>query len=702
MPQSGADSQLIRFQEQEPPRTIRIEGPVLLLIGPLGIFFSRLARHLESRGVPVWKVAFPLHEFGFPDRQRLAYRGKMAEFRAFLEQQIREKSIRHIFMYGDFLAPHQIAISLINDLNSDSDREHSIDAWVFELGYIRPNYVSLERDRVNARSSLNKPASFYHSLPAAQVIRQARRETGIRWRKCWKTPTFILHALTNYSIIEGPHKLQPRPSYLLAQYIGFLRKYLYLFSERSQRRRLLDGTPYFLVPLQVASDSQVLTSSDYQGMEPFITELISSFARHGHRKERLAFKHHPRDRGYNHYGRLIQRLSRQHGLADRVIYFHDGVLGTILKRARAVVTINSTVGLQALYHAVPTKVMGRTFYNLPGLTDQQDLATFWRNPQPSDRELFRKFYNHLLDTTQINGNFDGRFPFQDTFTIAPGLAVHAEGPRPAPLGVALRLLSLGQACATYLLQLLLLTLGARRSARNLLERSARQALRGLGVRVLMDRRVEPVNRPQIHIANHGHPLDALLVQGYFRNCSIAHPTRQLQRWLPFFNLSVRNYGHLRPGGRASGRPGSQLRGLMQLLRRGDHLFLYANDSQATDFAATDFGATDFAAPDIAGPDFAGADVPLSLVVLARRCDALVIPWYCLYRGFALAEEWQRFRPLALIAGRLFGPEATILCREGAPIDPRHYPGNTELAERIRVGYEQQRHLAAAVPSLPRR
>jgi hypothetical protein len=123
---------------------------------------------------------------------------------------------------------------------------------------------------------------------------------------------------------------------------------------------------------------------------------------------------------------------------------------------------------------------------------------------------------------------------------------------------------------------------------------------------------------------------------------------------------------------------------MQILRGGGHLFLYANDSQADDVAAHGSPAMD-----------SGADVPLSLVVLARRCDALVIPWYCQYRGFAIAERRRRFRPLALIAGRLFGPQATILCREGAPIDPRRYPGNTELAEQIRAGYEQQRQLTAA-------
>lgn len=657
------------------PRTVAIEGPVLLLIGPLGIFFSRLARHLERGGVPVWKVAFPLHEFGFQARHKLPFRGDMAHFRSFLENQINEKGIRHVFMYGDFLCPHRIAIDLIRDLNEQPFRRHQIDAWVFELGYTRPNYVSLEKNHVNARSGLNKTPAFYHSLPAVQVIPQARMESGIRWRKCWKMPTFIQHALTNYRIIEGSHKLQPRPSYLLAQYIGFLRKYLYMATEAPSRRRLADGTPYFLVPLQVANDSQIITSSSYQGMEPFIQQLIASFAVHGRAGDRLVFKHHPRDRGYNHYGRLIRRLAREYGLAERIIYFHDAALGPILKRARGVITINSTVGLQALYHAVPTKVMGQTFYDMPGLTDQQDLAGFWRDPELSDRDLFRKFYFHLLETTQINGNFDGRFPFQDTFRISAELAQQAAGPSPSPLAVILRLFSLGQALGSYGLQLLLLLLGARAAARALLEQAARQALAGLGIRVLMDRRVEPLRRAQIHVANHGHPLDALLVQGYFRNCSIAHPTTHLQRWLPFFTLSMRHYGHLRPApGRDRARQRGQLRNLMAILRGGGNLFLHVRDSP---------------------PGTDPVDLPPSLVVLARRCDAVVIPWYCQYQGFAIGEQQCRFRPLALILSRLLGPQATILCREGAAIDPRECPGRSDLAARIRSGYRHERDLVPA-------
>ncbi len=646
---------------------VTIEGPVLLLMGPLGSFFPRLAAHLEARGVPVWKVSFPLHEFGFPAHQRISFDGPMDEFRSFLLKEIKSKGIRHLFMYGDFIDPHRIAIEIARDHNTQLRAgEHQLDAWVFELGYVRPNYVSLERERVNARSGLNRPVEFYRSLPEVATIPQAQRETGIRWRKWWKTPTFIQHAFTRYPIIAGPHKLQPRPSYLLAQLSGLARKHLYRVTERAVLRRLRGGdAPYILVPLQVSSDSQISLGSDYQGMEPFIEELIASFAAHGRPQDLLAFKHHPRDRGYNHYGRLITRLARAHGIADRVLYFHDGPLGPILKRARAVVTINSTVGLQALYHGRPTKVLGRTFYNLPDLTDQQPLERFWRDPHGSDRALFRRFYTHLIETTQINGNFDGHFPFTATFRIAPELAIHAPGPPPSPLQVLTRLLTLLRGLALYQVQLLAIAVGARLTARRLLEQGARLVLEGLGVQVLMERRHRPIARPQIHIANHGNPLDVLLVQGYFCECSMTTAARHLRWLLPLFLVSARNYGHIHldhlcPSSRLDG-----LRRLLRLIEERGRLFLFPSGSLVTPISERVSG---------------------SLHLLATTSDAVIVPWTSHYRGFRPAERELRYRPFALILARLFGPQATILCREGAPIDPRRFADRETLSRHVRRHY----------------
>ena len=646
-------------------RQVAIEGPVLLLMGPLGSFFARLAAHLERRGANVTKLSFPLHEFGFPAHQRVAYAGSMAEYKSFLRSLILGRGIRHLFMYGDFIDPHRLAIDLVREMNAENALPHTIEAWVFELGYVRPNYVSLELERVNARSNLNLPFGFYRELPAVGEITSAPRDCGIRWRKCWKTPTFIQHAFTSYRIISGPHKLQPQPSYLLAQVAGLLRKYLYRVSERSIHRRLLDGTPYTLVPLQVSSDSQVSLGSDYAGMEPFIAQLIASFARYAPSDQRLAFKHHPRDRGYNHYGALIQDLARQHGVAERVLYFHDGALGPILKRAKSVLTINSTVGLQALYHAVPTKVLGRTFYNLPGLTDQQPLRLFWGSPQPSDRDLYRRFYRHMIETTQINGNFDGRFPFVSTFTVSPSLAVHAIGPRPGAVELLQRLLTLARGFATYYLQLLLLSFGARQSARRLLERASQLGLAGLGVEVLMERRTDLIDRPQIHIANHGNPLDVLLVQGYFRECSMTTAARHLRWILPFFAASARNYGHTNLDHLSSRSRLAGLRHLLRVLESRGRLFLFPSGSLITPITQRVSG---------------------SLHVLGRRSGAVIIPWTIRYRGFPRCEDASRYRPFRLIVQRLFGPQATILCEQGATIDPNTFADQHSLSLYIRKLY----------------
>ena len=478
-------------------------------------------------------------------------------------------------------------------------------------------------------------------------------------------PTFIQHAFTSYPIITGPHKLQPKPSYLLAQLHGLLRKHLYRFTELPVHRRLMDGTPYVLVPLQVSSDSQVSLGSDYAGMEPFIAELIASFAQHAAPSERLAFKHHPRDRGYNHYGALIRNLAQRHCISDRVLYFHDGALGPILKRAKAVLTINSTVGLQALYHGVPTKVMGRTFYNMTGLTDQQSLADFWRDPQASDRGLYGKFYRYMIETTQVNGNFDGRFPFGGIFAIAPSLAIGATGRRPSALMVAGRIVLLAKGFLLYYIQLIALLFGARGTARRLLEQGARDCLSGLGVKVLMERRLAPIERPQIHIANHGHPLDVLLVQGYFCECSMTTAAKHL-RWLfPFFATSARHYGHVNLDHLCRQSRLDGLRQLLQVMQNRGRLFLFPSGSLITPITARVSG---------------------SLSVISRRSGALIIPWMISYRGFPRSEQACRYKPLALIGRRLFGPQATILCQQGAVIDPSHFPSQEALSTHIRELY----------------
>src|SRR5262249_29321674 len=124
---------------------------------------------------------------------------------------------------------------------------------------------------------------------------------------------------------------------------------------------------WFLVPLQVNNDGQVRDHSRFRDMRHFLDEVVGSFADHAPPDLGLVVKHHPMDRAYTDYAGHIAQLAAKHRLQERLRYLHDPHLPTLLQHARGVVTINSTVGLQSLFHGTPVITLGESVYNVPGI-----------------------------------------------------------------------------------------------------------------------------------------------------------------------------------------------------------------------------------------------------------------------------------------------------------------------------------------------
>ena len=103
--------------------------------------------------------------------------------------------------------------------------------------------------------------------------------------------------------------------------------------------------------------------------------------------------------------RFIHARAREAGLEDRVLVLDGGNLNALARQSRGAVTINSTAGLAAIGFGCPVKVLGRAFYDLPGLTHQGDLADFWTQPETPDMSLFSAFRWTVMARTQINGSF---------------------------------------------------------------------------------------------------------------------------------------------------------------------------------------------------------------------------------------------------------------------------------------------------------
>ena len=129
---------------------LKIQGNCLFLIGPIGTFFARLSNFLEKNDVRTYKVIFPLHEYGFPKSRVIKYSEKIQFFRDFLSKKIIKYKIKHIFMYGNVVIPHVVALDLADEFKKKGE---NIKTHIFELGYFRPNFVTLESSGVNYTSA---------------------------------------------------------------------------------------------------------------------------------------------------------------------------------------------------------------------------------------------------------------------------------------------------------------------------------------------------------------------------------------------------------------------------------------------------------------------------------------------------------------------------------------------------------------------
>ena len=104
-------------------------------------------------------------------------------------------------------------------------------------------------------------------------------------------------------------------------------------------------------------------------------------------------------------GDTLFSIARRYGMEGRVHFIDGGNLLRFLTRARGVVTVNSTAGLQAIEKGTPVKVLGVAVYDVEGLTHGGSLDDFWREPTRPDAELSAAFHRLLDATVHVRGNF---------------------------------------------------------------------------------------------------------------------------------------------------------------------------------------------------------------------------------------------------------------------------------------------------------
>ncbi len=300
---------------------------------------------IAERNVTRRKIRFPsLFNFAFAaGLYRAFYRRRaVAKYQA-IHAALKQDTARCVLVFNGYLAP--------NALLDLAARELEMKRLYLENGFF-PKTMQCDPNGINALSSLPREASFYDRL--------SKRETGANW------PTEF--AVRQSKLKDGATAGSP------------------------------DNLPsnFIFVPFQVPSDMQILALSpwikDMRHLYAEVDALASAFPdRHFVIKEHPSFP-----------------LSIQDNVAShKQILFRNGdTTRDLIERSDAVLTVNSTVGLEALASGKKVITLGEAHYAIDGLVlragDRQALhdafssLNAWQ-PDIERREKFVRFaYNRFL------------------------------------------------------------------------------------------------------------------------------------------------------------------------------------------------------------------------------------------------------------------------------------------------------------------
>ncbi|MEM9434417.1 MAG: capsular biosynthesis protein [Pseudomonadota bacterium] len=391
----------------EHPPSYATDRRFLFLQGPHGPFFAVVARHLRAAGCQCFRVGFNAGDRSFwPRTGYLPFRKPLSDWPDHCADLLRQHEITDLVVYGDTREIHAEAIALA--------RARGITVHIFEEGYLRPHWVTYERNGANGQSPLAAvtPAQIKDALGSKL---DPAPDAPARWGDL-KHHVFygaLYHLCVWLGRLRYPHYHSHRNIGVVAEFRFYfktlMRMPLTAFERRLATARIKrGGFPYHLVLLQLPHDASFRDHSEFTSIDQFLACVVDAFADGAPAHHRLVFKAHPLEDGRVPLKRLISRLARKRSIENRVNLVHGGKLARLLDTAQSAVTVNSTAAQQALWRGLPLKAFGRAVYCKPGLTSDAPLASFFADPTPPEMDTYRLFRQYMLETSQVRGGFYAR------------------------------------------------------------------------------------------------------------------------------------------------------------------------------------------------------------------------------------------------------------------------------------------------------
>ena len=373
----------------------------LFLQGPRSPFFSKIAHNLYALGCGVFGINFCFADsLVWKGPNSTNYRGHISEWPVFLAAFLEKHKITDIVLLGEQRTYHKLAIEVA--------KAQHIRITVTDFGYLRPDWITFERDGMSGESRfIKEPATIFSLAQQAAEINLERCYQDSFWTMAvgdmkydfccfflgWLFPYYRRPYKRDISIIYYP----AMGLRLLLAKNGHERAQQRLAVLKSQQAR------YFVFPLQLENDFQIIAYSPFDSIKMAIQLVLESFSKNAQSNVRLLFKVHPWDPGLTNWKKLIYRWATELAIEQRIDYFDGGNLEEIFLGSEGVITINSTAAIPALQLGKPVKVLGDAIYDIAGLTYQGSLDSYWLQANQPDMSLVDAFIKVVANTIQIRG-----------------------------------------------------------------------------------------------------------------------------------------------------------------------------------------------------------------------------------------------------------------------------------------------------------
>ena len=408
---------------------------ILFLQGPYSFFFRDLGRMLRGHGCEsVYAVFNPGDSFLASGMKKIPWKALLSEeaefargfrfrdnyltarkariekaavtkkenalFRAYyagVKKFLAEEGISLILMQNDTRWQHAYAIEAAEDAG--------VPCFVFELGLFRPNTITMDPRGVNFNNSVPRDLKACTLTEAKKIVYSEHTDSRISeaGRNLILAFYLLCHFLGSIAGVNAPENKKIRVRDYIKRFAVS-----YLGGRKKPDTAAVRGN-YLFAPFQVMNDSQSLLYSPYEDMTEFAEDVIRGVREYNaidpDAALKAVFKEHPMDRGVTDFSALREKYRGDEG----VLILGNGNIDDLIRDSAAVITINSTVGLDALKQGKRVICMGKAFYAVEGIAfsgQKGSVCDALRASMRSepDAELIGRYMSYLKNVYQVEGN----------------------------------------------------------------------------------------------------------------------------------------------------------------------------------------------------------------------------------------------------------------------------------------------------------